>query len=127
MRNQNSCACPHKTPAASAIAALRELACGIFTKAMAEFSKPQAGSLGRRFGQSLTGGCVIANEMKDYCYSFDQMAEILGICASTLKQRIYKRRMVPPFQKVDYQYWFPKDLFADWVKKQPLQFEAGNA
>lgn len=70
---------------------------------------------------------MIAEEMKEYCYSFEEMRKILKLSAATLKQRIYKRSNVPPFQKAGDEYWFPKELFADWIRKRPITFEASDA
>ncbi len=70
---------------------------------------------------------MIANEMREYCYGFEEMAKILKISPATLKQRIYRRRCVPPFQKEGDEYWFPKELFSDWIRSRPVVFEVGNA
>lgn len=66
---------------------------------------------------------MISNVMKDYCYTMEEMAEIMKIATSTLKRRIYDRKNLPPYQKVGDEYLFPKNLFEEWVKAQPVEYQ----
>lgn len=71
---------------------------------------------------------MIAEEMKEYCYSENEMAAILGgskgaLSPSTMRGRIHRKRNIPPSIKVGPDYWFPKDLYADWLRSLRPTFE----
>lgn len=77
---------------------------------------------------------MAADEFHDYCYSFDEMLVLLKDAAgkpmarSTLTRKIHTRTGCPPFVSPRRGvYWFPKDLFADWIRKLPITFEAKDA
>jgi hypothetical protein len=75
---------------------------------------------------------MIAREMKEYCYTEDEMRGFLGgsrgpLCLSTMRRRIYTKSHIPPFIKVAGDYWFPRDLYGDWLRKIRPTFEVHNA
>lgn len=60
------------------------------------------------------------SELREYCYSEEDMAAILGgsdgpLAPSTMRGKIH-RRTSPPYIRVGSDYWFPRDLFADWLR-----------
>lgn len=79
-------------------------------------------------------GGSMADEMKEYCYSFAQMQDLLAdaqgrpMARATLIRKIHIRSGCPPFVSPRRGvYWFPKDLFADWIRKLPITFGAKDA
>jgi len=71
------------------------------------------------------------DDFKSYCYGEMEMADILGITTETLRQRIYRGADHPPYQcPARGVYWFPKELFVIWAKKDlkvTYQKEVSNA
>jgi hypothetical protein len=76
---------------------------------------------------------MAARELEDYAYTFDQMRKFLAprageeLSPETLRSRIYRRKNIPPFIKEGGEYWFPKDLYADWIRNKPATYEVTNA
>lgn len=73
---------------------------------------------------------MIADEMKEYCYSFEEMQKLLAdkdgrpMASSTLMRKIHTKDKVPPsISPRRGVYFFPKDLYADWIRKLPVSFE----
>jgi hypothetical protein len=70
---------------------------------------------------------MIAEVLKDDFYSFDEVAAILGLRPTTLKQRIYNGTDHPPYTKLNREYIFPADEFRLWVKSKPIFHEVRGA
>lgn len=89
--------------------------------------------LNLKFGLFILGGVeMIANEMKEYCYSEDEMRAFIGgskgpIAPATMRRRIRNRTNCPPWIKVGPDYWFPKDLYGDWLRELKPTYEVSNA
>jgi predicted DNA-binding transcriptional regulator AlpA len=66
---------------------------------------------------------VIAEILKEEFFSFEEVATMLGLKPSTLKQRIYNGTDHPPYKKVIGQYVFPTEDFRRWVQSRPLIHE----
>jgi hypothetical protein len=74
----------------------------------------------------------VASELKEYCYSEEEMAAFLGgrrgpLALATLRRRIYTKSNIPPHFKNGDDYWFPRDLYADWLRKRPITWEVKGA
>jgi hypothetical protein len=67
---------------------------------------------------------VIAEVLKEDFYSFGDMAKILKVSPSTLKQRIYNGSDHPPYKKIFNEYVFPTDEFRHWAISKPVLHEA---
>lgn len=73
-------------------------------------------------------------EFKEYCYSLEEMQELLKgadgkpMARATLIRKCHTRSGCPPFicprRGV---YWFPKDLFADWLRKLKVRYGVKDA
>lgn len=72
--------------------------------------------------------------MSEYCYSIEEMRELLKdglgrpMARSTLLRKVRQRDGVPPHVSPRRGvFWFPKDLFADWLRKLPATYEVKGA
>lgn len=73
-----------------------------------------------------------AAELREYCYDETEMRGFLGgsrgpLEQSTMRGRIYRKKNCPPWIKVGSDYWFPKDLYADWLRQRPASYEVASA
>lgn len=67
-------------------------------------------------------------EIAEYAYTAEEVAELLGLKMSTLMLRLYRRSNCPPFQKLGRGFYvFPKELFMEWLRRQPVSFEVKDA